>query len=370
MKINSRYIALVVGLLIVGLIVYFFRDIVAYVLVAWVLSMIGQPLMTLFQEKIKIGKFKAGPATAAALTILCYFLVSFFLIWMFVPLIIEQARFLAEVDYGAISQALEVPLNQLTIWMQRVGFLSPGQTASDQFLKATADWVQPSSVGNFFSSLIGVAGNILFAVFSIVFITFFFLKERGLFDRFIVAITPNHYENEVHRAIESISRLLTRYFGGVLLQVSIITLFVSIALRFLGVQNALLIGFFAGLINVVPYLGPLMGAAFGVFLTISSNLDLEFYNQMLPLLLKVLSVFAILQMIDNFILQPYIFSNSVMAHPLEIFIIILMGAQINGILGMILAIPAYTVIRVIARGFLSEFKIVQKLTGSIDEVDN
>ena len=348
------------------MIIYFFSDIVAYVLVSWVLSMIGQPFMHFFQEKIKVGRFQAGSATAAMLTIFCYFLISAFLIWMFVPLIVEQARYLAEVDYGAINQALEEPLTQLTNWMQRIGLLSPGSTASEQFLQATAGWVQPSMVGNFFSSLIGVAGNLLFAVFSVVFITFFFLKEQGLFDRFIVAISPNQYENEIHRAINSITRLLTRYFGGILLQITLITLFVSVVLGFLGIKNALLIGFFAGLINVVPYLGPLMGAMFGMFITLSSNPDLEFYNQMLPLLIRVASVFAVLQMIDNFFLQPYIFSNSVMAHPLEIFIIVLMGAQINGIIGMVLAIPAYTVLRVIARGFLSEFKIVQKLTGGME----
>ncbi len=366
MKINSRYVALLVGILVVAGIIYYFSTIVAYVLVAWVLSMIGQPLMVFFQKRIRIGRYQAGPTLAATLTIACYFCISAFLIWMFVPLIIQQASYLAEVDYSAINQALQDPLDQLTIWMRRIGLLAPGRTASDQFLEATADWVEPSTLGNFFSSLLGVAGNLLFALFSIVFITFFFLKEQGLFDRFIMAITPSQYEKEVKRGIESISRLLSRYFGGIVLQISIITLFVWVALSILGVKNALLIGFFAALINVIPYLGPFLGALFGAFITVSSNLDLDFYTQMLPLLLRVAAVFVSLQMLDNFILQPYIFSNSVMAHPLEIFIIILMGAQINGIVGMILAIPAYTVLRVIARVFLSEFKIVQKLTGGIE----
>ena len=146
---------------------------------------------------------------------------------------------------------------------------------------------------------------------------------------------------------------------------TIITIFVSVFLSILGIKNALLIGFFAALINVIPYLGPMIGAAFGVFITISSNLDLEFYNEMLPLLVKVVIVFASMQMLDNFLLQPFIFSNSVLAHPLEIFIIILVGAKLGGILGMVLAIPVYTVLRVVARVFLSEFKIVQKITGGM-----
>ena len=368
MKINSRYLALLFGLLVLALILYYFSTIVAYVLVAWVLSMIGQPLMRFFQQHIKIGRFQAGSATSAMLTILCYFLVSFFLFWLFVPLIVEQARNLAEVEYGAIGAALEDPLNQLSQWLHRLGLLPEHVSAVDQFMEITAGWIQPASLGDFFSSLIGVAGNVLFAIFSVVFITFFFLKEQGLFERFIVTVTPPQYEDEISRAITSITHLLTRYFSGILLQITIITLLVSLALSLLGVKNALLIGFFAAVINVVPYLGPIIGAVLGIFITISSNLDLEFYTQMLPLLIKVAAVFGVLQLIDNFILQPYIFSTSVMAHPLEIFIVVLIGAQLNGILGMILAIPSYTVLRVVARGVLSEFKVVQKLTGSIDEV--
>jgi predicted PurR-regulated permease PerM len=156
--------------------------------------------------------------------------------------------------------------------------------------------------------------------------------------------------------------MLTRYFGGILIQMTIITAFVSVLLGLFGIQNALLIGFFAALINVIPYVGPLIGATFGLIITISSNLDLEFYTQMLPMLVKVVAVFGAMQLLDNFMLQPWIFSNSVLAHPLEIFIVILMGAQLNGIGGMVLAIPVYTVLRVIAGVFLSKFKIVQKMT--------
>ena len=74
-------------------------------------------------------------------------------------------------------------------------------------------------------------------------------------------------------------------------------------------------------------------------------------------------------MLDNFILQPFIFSNSVRAHPLEIFIVILMGATVNGVLGMVLAIPTYTVLRVLASVFFSEFKIVKSITGRMEAAE-
>ena len=175
-------------------------------------------------------------------------------------------------------------------------------------------------------------------------------------------LVPRGYEYKVKKSMRNITTMLTRYFGGITVQVTIITLIVSIALSLLGVKNALLIGFFAALINVIPYVGPLIGAAFAIFITISSNLGLDFYSEMLPLILKVAGVFATMQLTDNFILQPYIFSNSVLAHPLEIFLVILIGGKLGGIVGMILAIPVYTVLRVIASVFLSEFKIVQQVS--------
>jgi predicted PurR-regulated permease PerM len=359
--------------------------------------MIGQPFMRTFQ-KIRILKFKAGANTAAILTLISYFIIVGLLIRMFAPLIITQANNLAEVDYAQVGKALEEPANEIKHKLVDYGIYQPDtilikypdtaaifannpnavikadtievikpvsveKALKDNFFK----WFEPQRIGNLFSDFLAAAGNILFTLFSVIFITFFFLKEQGLFVNFLVALVPNQHEDKVRHAIEDISNLLSRYFRGIVMQVTAISIFVSIALSVLGVKNALLIGFFAALINVIPYLGPIIGAAFAVIITISSNLDLDFYTQMLPLLSKVVIVFAAMQMLDNFLLQPWIFSNSVLAHPLEIFIVILMGAQINGIVGMVLAIPVYTVLRVIARSFLSEFKIVQKITGSLNE---
>ncbi len=367
MKNISRNIAIVVSLLIVAVVFYFFSSIVAYVLIAWVLSLIGQPLMRFFQQKIKFGKFRIGPSFSAILTIVSYFIVFTVLIWLFVPLVVEQARNLTDVDYNAIGQTLSEPLSQLDEQLLRFGLIEPGDSANEQLKTVLKDWFKPTQIGNFFRLIIGVFGNFLITLFSIIFITYFFLKEQHIFSNVIIALAPQRYENETRNALNSITNLLTRYFGGILIQITIITLFVSLLLGILGIKNALLIGFFAALINVIPYLGPMIGAAFGVFITISSNLGLEFYSEMLPLLIKVVAVFAAMQLMDNIILQPYIFSNSVRAHPLEIFIIILLGAQINGIVGMVLAIPFYTVIRVIAKEFLSEFKIVQKITHRMED---
>jgi len=354
MKASNRNIAIAISLILLVVLVYFFSDIVAYVLIAWVISMIGQPLMNFFQRRLRIGKFKAGPNFSAVLTLICFFVAFLFLLGLFVPLVVEQGRNLAEVDYDAIAKALEVPLAQINEWAYSVGLVETNESPELQIQETLKGWFEPAKIGNFFSSILNAAGSFLFTFFSVIFIAFFFLKEQGLFVQILINLAPNEYEQHVRNAVEETSKLLTRYFGGVVLQMTIITIFVSVFLSILGIKNALLIGFFAALINVIPYLG-----------TISSNLDLEFYNEMLPLLIKVLIVFASMQMLDNFLLQPFIFSNSVLAHPLEIFIIILMGAKINGIVGMVLAIPFYTVLRVVAKVFFSKFQVLQKLASGI-----
>ena len=141
----------------------------------------------------------------------------------------------------------------------------------------------------------------------------------------------------------------------------------TIALSLLGVKNCILIGMFAGLMNVIPYVGPLLAAAFGVTIGITSNLELEFYTQLLPLVYKIALVFLIVQLIDSLIFQPLVISNIVKAHPLEIFLVILIAGTLAGIGGMIIAVPIYTILRIIAKEFLNNFKIVQQLTSELEE---
>ena len=186
----------------------------------------------------------------------------------------------------------------------------------------------PSRIPKLFGSVVGFFGNILIAVMSIFFIAFFFLREQGLFSQIVKAFVPNKYEDQTVHAIEESSDLLIRYFVGMVLQITIITLLMTWVLSFMGYENALLIGFFAALMNVIPYIGPLLGAVFGTIIAVSSNIGMEFTG-LLPLIGKLVLVFAGMQLLDNFVLQPNIFSKSVKAHPLEIFIVILVGAKLG-----------------------------------------
>ena len=363
-KTGGRFVALFLVLLIVGLVWYFFSNIVVYVVISWILSLMGAPVRRFYLRHLKFWRFQAGPSLASILTLLTFLLGFALLLGLFVPLFVEQAAQLSRLNYAAIAHALDEPLAQWNNWMLERGLITHPLSTEEQLQRVLRleEWFRPEQLANWFSSILAAAGNIFIGFFSVFFITFFFLRDQGLFTSFIQMMVPAAYEEKVEKAISSISELLTRYFLGVLIQITVITIIVSVGLSLLGVSNALLIGFFAALINVIPYLGPAIGAVVGILIAITSNLDLDFYSQMLPLIGKVALVFALMQLIDNLVLQPWIFSNSIRAHPLEIFIVIMMGAKIGGILGMVVAIPAYTILRVIAATFLSEFKFVQELT--------
>jgi len=421
LKFNRTYLWGLVPLILVGLILYFFSDIVLYIILAWVVAMIGNPLMRLLRKFM-------NKNVAAALTLSSFILVSVLIFSIFIPPLLNQARNLGTIDYSKVAQSLEEPMQDWENWLADRGLIleEPLDTTYQNKTKTKKDlvltqWVDldslqkakgdtsklsgtqlailiqvnneedpefhlppekqknffenaqsslvslinPARITGFFSSLLGFFGNFLIALMSILFISYFFLREQGLFDRMLGSLVPNKYEEETIQAINESSKLLIRYFLGILLQISIITIIVSLALTFLGVNNALLIAFFAALMNVIPYVGPLFGASFGIIITISSHLDLPFYSGMLPLLLKVVVVIGVMQMVDNFIIQPTIFGRSVKAHPLEIFIVVLVGAKLGGIIGMVVAIPAYTVLRVIGKVFFSEFKVVQRITQNL-----
>jgi len=122
-----------------------------------------------------------------------------------------------------------------------------------------------------------------------------------------------------------------------------------------------------GVLNVIPYVGPWLGFFIVVIMGVATNMNYDFSTVVLPLVTYMILVVAITQLIDNIVFQPVIFSNSVRAHPLEIFVVILAAGFAAGIPGMILGIPGYTVIRVFAREFFYGFKAVQKITSSLSE---
>ncbi|MBL7815303.1 MAG: AI-2E family transporter [Saprospiraceae bacterium] len=368
MNLTQRNIAIAVSLLIAGAILWYFREIVAYVLIAWVVSMLGQPLMRFFHNRVRIGKRRIPPSVVAVFVLTFFVLIIFSLVSIFVPLVVTQANNLSQIDYNAFANGLKQPIQELTDWGHRFGLIKPKEDIVVALQHSFSAWFSPTLVSDFFRNMLMTASSMAIGTVSVLFISFFFLKERNMFTEFVAQLVPRQYDSGIRDAVSDTTTMLSRYFSGLLLQMAFVAVFLTAALWIMGIQNALLIAIFAALINIVPYLGPMMGCAFALLITISSSLHLDFYEQTVPMLIKVTVLFGSMQFLNDWIIQPAIFSNRVAAHPLEIFIITLVGAKIGGIGGMILAIPTYTVIRIVAREFFNHIRIVRKITSTLDEV--
>ena len=178
---------------------------------------------------------------------------------------------------------------------------------------------------------------------------------------FVLSVVPDRMKHSVGDMMEKTRNLLSRYVIGLFVQQSLIFIFTLILLLSFGIQNPFIIAFLVALLNVVPYLGPLMGGTLLVVLSMLSNLSMPVAD-LLPTTLWILFGFICIQLVDNFVSQPVIFSNSVKAHPLEIFTVILVGGIL---LGMIIAVPSYTILRIIAKEFFWDSKIVRAFTKDI-----
>ncbi len=361
-RIKNIIVALAVVLF--GFLVYYFSYIVTYILIAAVLALIGRPLVSKY-HKIRYRRFHIGKTAAAFLTLLTLWLglITFFRI--LIPLVVTEVNQLSTINVSEVIKYLDDALNQLQINFPQFTPNIPGDVSLETYLEAQLrGFLNVSEVSRLFGSVASILGNIFLMIFSVSFILFFFLKEEGLFGNWILVLAPVKYESRVSKAMDNISRLLKRYMIGMLLQIlGVMTLsIIGFTIAGMGFRHAVVVGVFAGILNVIPYIGPWIGALFGLVVAVANNLNSSFTEVTLPLLFWVVIVVMLVQFIDNMVFQTVIYSNSVKAHPLEIFLVILMAGGIGGIPGMILAIPVYTVIRVIAGEFLSEFKIVQQLS--------
>ncbi|MEL6252232.1 MAG: AI-2E family transporter [Bacteroidota bacterium] len=358
----NRNILFILGALAIATFVWFFGALLGYVLIAAVVALIGRPILRLL-DKISI-KGKKLPAALQAVISLLVILGTIILIFgTFIPPLVSQLNKIQQIaNSNTLTQGLNGPIQTIEYYNEQFGFIPEEQTVPEYIRSNVNKILNGAKISTILSSIVDFTGDFLIASFSILFIAFFFLKERGLMHGIVMALTPSKYSEEVNNVLEHTKELLTRYFIGVILEVLIVGGLISIGLGLLGVENAFVIGFFAGLFNVIPYLGPLIGGFVGILFAVLGALDMDFNSYILPLALKVLVVFAVVQMIDNFVLQPFIYSSSVKAHPLEIFLVILMAGNVAGVAGMILAIPAYTILRVIAKEFFDQFKLVQSMT--------
>lgn len=364
----SKYLIYLGILAIVCALCWYFRSVLVYVILAFVVSLVSRPLARLM-GKIRI-KGKSAPSwLLAIISIFIVIAIMLMMIILVIPVItniINEASLFGNTSH--LSGNLGTTINEWIVGM----FPSLGKDFDAisvllNYLKGiVSDFDITGLIGSVGSVVIGMAVGL----FSVVFISFFFVKDEKLFSKIVAALVPDHFEASVTESIDDIEHLLSRYFVGLLLEMLGVALFNFLGLWLIariGVSYALGIAFIAGILNIIPYVGPIIGEVLGALLCMvlhygaGVGLDVNIWFFALIVLLIMLAV----QLIDNFVLQPIIYSTSIKATPLEIFIVMLLAGTIGGILGMLAAIPAYTVIRVIAGRFFHDKKVVQHLMPGI-----
>lgn len=346
-------------IIIVALLLYFLFQIqvvIVYLVVALILTLIGNPILNFFKKRLKFNNLFG---TIATLFIFVSIIIGFIL--MFVPLISSQSESLSLLNTSEIEKNITQLVHQFTV------FLDNHNIDSAQMLKEAniSSKVNFNFIPNFLNSILGTISSFGMGLASVLFITFFFLKDRVIFIIGAKNILPDSQEDKILNSLDKINVLLSRYFIGLLLQLFIVFVLYLIVLLIFGIDNAFIIAFLCAVLNIIPYIGPLIGSVLAGILTMISNLGSDFQTEILPLTIYVLIGFWIVQIIDNNVSQPLIFSSSVNSHPLEIFLVILIAGFMSGILGMILAVPIYTILKVVAKEFFPENKVIKILTKNI-----
>ena len=348
----------------IGFVLWYFREVVVYILASAVFAIVGRPLVRLL-SKVKIGRFTVPRWLAATVTLMLLWVVIGGLMSLIVPLIAGKIYELSSLDLRSALEGVEAPLMRLQNYISTI-FVMPEThfSLSEVIVSTLRQFLNYDTVNSVVSSIINTGMSAVIVIFSVSFITFFFLKEDGLFSNMVSAIFPDKYSENVHRAIEKVSLLLSRYFTGLLTESLIISSIIAVVLLLFGMQweNACFIATIMGMLNVIPYAGPAVGVLVSTFIGIVSPIE---GCTIAYTLAVIFSTICVVKGVDDFVLQPTIYSSKVSAHPLEIFIVILMAGSVGGIVGLLVAVPSYTVLRVFAKEFFSEISLVRKLTKEI-----
>ena len=368
----AGYIIKLGGLAIILALCLYFKNVLIYIIAAFVVSLIGRPVMKLLR-RIKIKGKSAPDWLLAILTILVIIAFLVLIVTQMIPLISNIIR-----DASALGSTSTVgpnPIEKVNQWLIGVfPNLDPDFDIAALLIQKVQELADFGKVGGIVGSVASLVVDLFVALFSVTFISFFFIKEEGLFDRIICALVPDKHELTLNKTLNEIKELLSRYFVGLLIEMIGVALIDFLGLWLiasLDFSYAIGIAFIAGLLNVIPYVGPIIGEVIGVVfgivlkLGVGAGLDVNVW----VFALIILAIMLTAQLIDNFIYQPLIYSTSIKAHPLEIFIVLLMAGHIGGTVGMLVAIPAYTVVRVVAIRFFYKYKVIQRLVPDLQEED-
>ncbi|HOF55510.1 MAG: AI-2E family transporter [Prolixibacteraceae bacterium] len=370
LKSRTRNILLITGGLVLVFLLWFFLDIVIYILLSVILSFVGKPLMWAL-GRIKIRNFTIPRSVTAFISLISLWLLFFLILRFLVPLLVKEFETFSQINFEQIFSSLQEPLSRFFSFFSR----KPVEITNSTFIELIREQLDNqfrfSDLNKTVSFIAGTVGELFIGFFAVSFITFFFLKDSTMFRDAILLMVPTEMEEKVGKILDTISYLLRRYFLGIVLEMILVGVLYTLGLTIIGIEinHAVVIGLFCGLFNIIPYVGPWIGVLTGLSIGLALNVNMDFMSHTLPLLGWMTVAFLLVKVLDDVLFQPLIYSKSVKAHPLEIFLVILAAGSLGGVIGMVLAIPVYTILRVIAKEFFDNLKFVRKITQDLDKIE-
>lgn len=358
---KNKLFFLIVFTLAGGFLAWYFIDIVIFIIIAGVVSIIGNPLVELL-DKIRIKKFKLPHAFNVSFTLILIVGVFFGLFSFFIPLIINEAEMVSSIDTQKLADYFRNDLARFQYMLTQVGLLSQGMTLEETVKESLLKIIDFGLFSDILKSVVSFTGSLIIDLFAIIFLSFFFLKDPGMLPGFLLKVTPFKYRKQLHNVLSKSKKLLSRYFIGLLCQISLNIITYSLALWIIGVKGPLAIGFFTGIIIIIPYLGGIIAMVAGVVLGVTGVIAVGDYPMILPMILRIIIAMGIVQLIDNNVFAPLIQGKSVKAHPVEIFLVVIAAASLGGMIAMVVAVPAYGFIKITASEFLSNFPVIRNFS--------
>ncbi len=340
----------VFSLLALAVLVWFLikiAPVITYLVISFIVVILGQPIKDFLIEKLKFSNFMA------TLTVILLFLILLIALFtMFIPLILQQSQNLSVLNTDTFQEKISDALDYINEYLKSHGINWLDNFSIMDLIKE----INLSYITGFVQNTVSLLGNLFIGLFSVVFISFFLLKDKSLTSHTVFSFIPEAERGRYKKVVDNIKTLLARYLSGLMLQIFILFMIYNITLHLLGIPNATIIAFLSALLNLIPYVGPLIGVILMVTLSITAQLDTMNTDLMFRNVKYILIMYAIAQLIDNYWTQPFIYSRSVKSHPLEIFLVILIAANLFGVLGMIVAIPVYTILKILVKEFYSEYR--------------
>ena len=319
--------ALIIFLIIVFL--YLIKEVIALIFISLVLASALDPWVDWFQKR----KIPRG------LAIVVIYLISLALISAAVILIVPP------ITKEVKQIASNFPVYYDKIFTSLDNFQLKGNPYAQSELQKGLNALSsnlPNALTNLFSTIFSFFGGLV-SFFLILVITFYFTVEEEGLKSFLKAICPSKYQPYLAQLIFRIQRKMGSWLRGQLVLSLIIFSMVFIGLSILGVPYALLLALIAGILEIIPFIGPTLAAIPGVFFAFLQS----------PLLgLLTLGLYLIIQQAENHLILPKVMSKSVGMNPLVVIVVMLVGAKLGGVVGALLAVPVATAGTVFLEDFL------------------